>query len=99
MVACRPSSNGEEAISPHVGAVGVFLHAEEADVWKNLPLRREGNSDNGAKQKEIGKLRKHFAFLEEDVERVEGEQQDQKGIDASVETGDEEGEAERHDQA
>ena len=85
--------------SPNVGAVGAFLDAEEAHVRKNLPLRHEGDSNNGGRQDEIGKLPKPIPFLEEDVESVEEEQQYQKGIHASVETGYGVGEVERHEEA
>ena len=86
-------------VAPNVGAVGAFFDAEEAHVRKNLPLRHEGDSDYGSNQDEIGKLQKPIAFLEEDVESAEEEQQDQKGIRASVETGDGVGETERHEEA
>ena len=56
--------------SPNVGAVGAFLDAEEAHARKNLPLRHEGDSNNGGRQDEIGKLPKPIPFLEEDVESV-----------------------------
>ena len=96
--ACRPRLLVPRGASPNIGAVGGFLDAEEAHVRKNLPVRHEGDSDKGGKPDELGKLQKPFAFLEEGVESVEEEQQDQKGIRASVETGDGKGEVERHDE-
>jgi hypothetical protein len=95
---CRPRLLVPGGASPNVGAVGTFLNAEETHVRKNLPLRHEGNSENGGKPDEIGKLQKPIAFPEEDVESVEEEQQEEQRIHASVETGDGDGEDERRDE-